>query len=77
MVLVEVSEDLSEILWSSGQELVGDLIFAESNVTIVINIESSQKLFSNFLLVQDLNVFIVSEGFDITDTFFNGVEDFV
>lgn len=74
VVLVEIFEDLSEVLWSLFEELIGDVIFAVSDGIIVVNIESFQELSGNFFFGKTLDVGIMSKTFNITDTGFDGIK---
>jgi len=75
VILVKVFEDLSEVFGSFLQELIANVIFAESNVVIIVNIKSFQELSGDFIFSKPFNVGIMSEFFNISNAFFDGIEN--
>ncbi len=77
VVLIEIFENLSQVLWSFGQELVWDVILTESDVSVIIDIKGFQELIGNLLLIESLNVRILGESLNLTNTLFNWIEDWI
>ena len=68
VVLIEETEDLSEILRLLLKELVEDVVFSPSDLVIVVQIISLEELLLDLFLVQVLKVVRISGSFDVANT---------
>lgn len=75
VVLVEESEDLSEVLRLLLEELVEDVEFSPSDLVIVVQIISLQQLLFDFLAVQVLQVIGVDDSVDVANALLDHLQD--
>jgi len=71
MVLVEESEDLSQVLGLLLKELIENVEFSPFNLIIIIQIVGFQKFLLNLSFVEILKVLWVDSSFDLSLAFFN------
>ena len=77
MVAVEELENGSSIRKGFLEGSVGDIVFSPVDDTIVVKIIGAHHLFLDFGLLKVFQVVRVCEVFNISDTSFEGIDNFV
>ena len=75
MVLIEKSEDLSQVFGLLLQEMVEDVELSPFYFFVIVKIISLKQLLLEFCLVEVFKVVWVGSLFDIASTFFNHFEN--